>query len=144
MEAMAYMRSTGPDAVQNVQEALAKAWSNQLSIGNKSPQLIGMAHILQVACSIRQGNPSDMIVKLAEMQKMMDEALHDTTWSTSSDTIAIPINRTPKSSQTVSQDTRMVLGIGEDGRDNLMMSFLSMKDAYAITLVTFYALILNC
>jgi hypothetical protein len=143
MEALAHMKSTGPEAVQNIYRAMAAARSNQLTVGSKIPQLVGLAHILDVACSIRQGNPQDMMNKLKEMQTMMDEALNDLTWSISSDIIAIPINRTPKSSQTVSQDTRMILGIGEDGRDNLMMSFLSKKDAYSITSVYIPNLVIN-
>ena len=143
MEALAHMKSAGPEAVQNIYRAMAAARSNQLTVGTKILQLVGLAHILDVACSIRQGNPQDMMNKLKEMQTMMDDALNDPTWSISSDIIAIPINRTPKSSQTVSQDTRMILGIGEDGRDNLMMSFLSKKDAYSITSVCIPNLVIN-
>jgi hypothetical protein len=76
-----------------------------------------------------------MINKLKLMQTMMDEALRDQTWSTTSDVIAIPINRTQNSSQVVSPDTRTILGIGDDGRDNLMLSFLNKKDAFSITWV---------
>jgi len=77
----------------------------------------------------------EMLAKLKEMQMMMDKALGDNSWGTANDILAIPINRTPKSSHTVSQDTRMILGIGNDGGDNLLMTFLSKKDAYSITLV---------
>jgi hypothetical protein len=130
-EAMIYMRSTASDALQNVQAALGKAWTNQLNVGNTT-QLLGIAHFIQVACSIRQGIPVDMHQKLKEMQIMMDSTLNDGSWSLTSDSIALPINRTSKSSTTVSADTRSILGIGEDGRDNLMLSFMSAKDAYAI------------
>ena len=126
------MNTSGPDVYTNVQDALGKAWSNQLNVGEKSPQLIGMAHILQVACSIRNGNTQEMLVKLSDMQKMMDESLRDNIWSISDNTIALPINRTPRSSH-VSQDTGTILGIGDDGRDNLMISFLNKKDAYGVT-----------
>lgn len=126
------MSSTGPDAITNVQGALAKAWSNQFTVESKSPQLLGMAHILQVAVSIRKGSTAEMISKLGDMQKMMDSSLKDAAWGVHTDLITIPINRTPKSSH-ISQDTRMVLAIGDDGRDNLMVSFLSKKDAYTIT-----------
>lgn len=76
-----------------------------------------------------------MIEDLKKMQVMMDDALKNPEWSTTSDVITIPIKRTPKSSQIVSSETRMVLGIGEDGGDNLMMRFLNKKDTYSITLV---------
>lgn len=133
MEALAYLKTPGQDAVQHVQAALAAAWSFQMDVNCRIPQLVGLTHILDVSCAIRKGNSQEMLTKLKDMQVMMDEALKDPSWSTSSDVIAIPINRTPKSSHTVSQDTRMILGIGNDGGDNLMMTFLSKKDAYSIT-----------
>jgi hypothetical protein len=136
MEALAYLKTPGPDAVQHVQTALAAAWSFQMDASCRIPQLIGLTHILDVSCAIRKGNSQEMLTKLKDMQVMMDEALKDHSWNTSSDVVAIPINRTPKSSHTVSQDTRMILGIGNDGGDQLMMTFLSKKDAYSVTLVS--------
>jgi hypothetical protein len=132
MMALAYMNTTGSDALTNVQEALGQAWTNQTTLKNQVPQLFAMAHILQVACSIRKGNTTEMVSKLADMQMMMDGALRDDTWTMTSDTIAIPIQPTPKSSH-VGQDTRAILTIDRDGKDNLMLSFLTKRDAYAIT-----------
>jgi len=137
LEAVTLLRMTTPDAMQNVQSALAKAWTNQLNVG-KATQLIGVAHFIQVACSIRQGNPAEMQHKLKDMQTMMDTSLRENTWSTSDDSIALPLSRTSSSSLIVSEDTRAVLGIGEDGRDNLMLSFAGAKDAYAIKYVHSY------
>ena len=136
MQAMAYLKTTGPDAIEHIQTAIAGAWSNQMESSCRIPQLVGLTHILDVASAIRQGNSKVMLTKLMGMQAMMDEALKEPSWSTTSDFVAIPINRTPSSSETVSQDTRMVLGIGNDGGDTLMMSFLNKKDAYSITFVT--------
>lgn len=135
MEAMAHLKSSGPECMEHAQRAIAAVWTYQLDSGSRIPQLLGLAHILDVACSLRQGNPAVMINKLKLMQTMMDEALRDPTWSTTSNVIAIPINRAQNSSQVVSPDTRTILGIGDDGRDNLMMSFLNKKDAFSITLV---------
>jgi hypothetical protein len=135
MEALAFLKIPGPEALQHIETALAQAWSFQMDESCKIPQLVGLTHILAVACAIRKGNSQEMLIKLKNMQVTMDKALQDNSWSTSSDIVAIPINRTPKSSHTVSRDTRMILGIGDDGGDNLMMTFLSKKDAYCITLV---------
>lgn len=137
MEAMAHLRSAGPESVELVQRAIAAAWTYQLDADSRIPQLLGLTHILDVACSIRQGNPTQMLNKLHAMQIMMDETLKCGSWSTTNDIIGIPINRTQVNSHTVSHDTRMALGIGVDGRDNLMMAFLNQKDAYSITLVVF-------
>lgn len=115
------------------QTAIAAAWTYQMDAGTQIPQLTGLAHILDVACSIQQGISTVMVKKLREMQIMMDGAVKDPNWSSTCDTIAIPINRTKFSSQVVSPDTRMIIGIGHDGRDNLMMSFLNKRDIYAIT-----------
>lgn len=135
IEAMAHLKSSGPECMEHAQRAIAAVWTYQLDGSSKIPQLLGLAHILDVACSVRQGNPTVMISKLKLMQTMMDETINESAWSTTSDVIAIPINRAPNSSQVVSPDTRTILGIGDDGRDNLMMSFLNKKDAFSITLV---------
>jgi hypothetical protein len=133
MEALAFLKIPGPEALQHVETALAQAWSFQMDESCKIPQIISLTHILAVSCALRKGNSQEMLIKLKEMQVMMDKTLSDNSWSSSSDVIVIPINRTPKSSHTVSRDTRMILGIGDDGGDNLMMSFLSKRDAYCIT-----------
>lgn len=135
MEAMVFMRRTGPESTEQVQRAIAAARTHQLDVGKSIPQLNGLTHIIDVMCSIRQGNHKQMLVKLKEMQVVMDKLFQEPAWTYTSDVIPIPINRTPRSSQTVSHETRAVLGIGDDGRDNLMMSFLNKKDAYAVTFV---------
>lgn len=134
MEALAHLKASGPDAVQQVQTAIAAAWSFQMDTTCRIPQLVGLTHILDVTCALRTGRSHEMLLKLKEMQTMMDEALKDNTWGISSENFAIPINRS-KSDQVVSPDTRIILGIGNDGRDILMVSFLSKKDAYSITFV---------
>ncbi|KAH8600934.1 cohesin loading factor [Bisporella sp. PMI_857] len=133
MEALAHLRSNNQDSIENAQGAIAAARSYQTEVGNQIPQLLSLAHIVDVACGLRQGNAVVMNSKLEAMQRMMDGILRDEeSWGMLTDNIAIPINRTPKSSQVVSSDTRTVLGIGHDGRDNLMLSFLSKKDAYSL------------
>ncbi|KAL2068094.1 hypothetical protein VTL71DRAFT_16192 [Oculimacula yallundae] len=133
MKAIAYMKRSGTEAMENIQSSIAAAWRYQTESSCRIPQLVGLTHILAVACSIRQGNSKGMVEDLKKMQSMMDDALKDPAWSTTSDVISVPIKRTPKSSQIVSSDTRSVLGIREDGDDNLMMCMLNKKDTYSIT-----------
>jgi len=138
MEAMAYLKSSGTEALEGAHRALGVIRQFQFQNESKIPQLIGLANIVDVVCSIREGIPNVMLAKLKAMQEVMDVALQDSdTWSRTSDRIAIPINRTPNSSQVVSADTRIILGIGDDGRDNLMLSFVNMRDSYALTYVHF-------
>ena len=132
MEAMAHLKFSGAEAIEHVQRAIAAAYTYQLDADSKMPQLVCLTHILDVVCSLRQGNPTQMVHKLKALQEMINAAINDPTWNASSDVIAIPIGRA-RNQQTVSEDTRMILGIGDDGRDNLMMSFLNKKDVYAIT-----------
>lgn len=135
MEALAYLKTPGIDAVEHVQRQIAASQAYQADPSCSIPQLAVLTHIIDVASSIRQGNTTVMLNKLKDMQIVMDEAGRDPIWGSTSDVISIPIKRTPKSSSIISQDTRMILGIGEDGGDNLMMTFLNKKDTYAITFV---------
>jgi hypothetical protein len=135
MEGMAHLRSTGRDSMEQAQRAIAQAWTYQMDPDARIPPLLAIAHILDVSCSLLQGNKDVMATKLNAMRKLMDDPLTKETWSRTSDTIAIPMKRRENSSQIVSHDTRMILGIGDDGRDNLMLSFLSQNDAYSITSV---------
>jgi len=134
LEAIAHLRSNGDDAIVGAQRAISAVRQYQMDGSKQIPQLLGLAHIIDVICSIRQNVPRVMQEKIKKMQDFMDRSLKDPTssWSNTSDRVAIPINRTQNSSQYVSSDTRMIIGIGDDGRDNLMLSFLNMKDAYAL------------
>lgn len=87
--------------------------------------------MLDVICSYQDGNSDLIFSKLKLMQKMMDETIKDKTWSYTDNAMAIPIRRTTKSSQIVSGDTRTILGIGEDGGDLLMLSFMGKRDSFA-------------
>ncbi|KAG9245237.1 cohesin loading factor [Calycina marina] len=134
MEALAYLKYGGPDSIEAVQGAIAAAWSYQAQPSCQIPQLIALLHMIDTTCSIRQGSPEVMMTKLRAMQRMIDAALADEeSWGFTDDSIAIPMSRSAHSSQVVSSDTRSVLGIGRDGGDKLMMSFLHKRDAYAIT-----------
>lgn len=135
MEALAYLRTPGPDAIEQVQRQIAASQAYQADSSCAIPQLAVLTHIIDVASSIRQGNTKVMMSKLMDMQSVTDRALGDSAWGNSNDVIAVPIRRTSKSSSIISQDTRMILGIGDDGGDNLMMTFLNKKDACSITSV---------
>jgi hypothetical protein len=138
MEAVAHLKSGGVEALEQVQRAIAAARTYQLDNGSSMPQLVGLTHILDVACSILAGNPNQMKNTCKAMQVVMDDLLNQSGWSTELDTLRIPIDSVPKVRNLISQDTRMVLGIREDGRDEMVMSFLNKRDAYSITLVQFH------
>lgn len=135
MMAMAWLRSSSPDAMEQAQRALAQIWSFQFDPSCQIPQLTALAHILDVLCCIKQGNAAHTQSKLKALQNAMDLALKDPSWDDNDDAVSIPIRRTPKSSQVVSRETRSIISIGADGGDKLMISCLTRKDAFAIAYV---------
>ena len=135
MEAMVHMRSIGPESDEAVQRAIAAARTHQLTVGNSIPQVAGLTNLIDVMCAIRSGDARQMMSKLQNMQVVMDQMIKDPRWSSLNESVAIPINKTSKSTSIVSDETRAVVGIGEDGQDVLMMSFLSKRDAHSARLV---------
>jgi hypothetical protein len=144
MEAMTYLSWSGASSMDHVRQAIASAWKYQGQLSCKIPQLLALTHMLDVVSNLEEASTQVIFQKLKNMQDMMDKALHDNAWGTDCDTISIPVRRTPKSTDVISGETRMVLGIGEDGEDRLMMSFLNKKDAYLIRLVEFLVLLFRC
>lgn len=134
MEALAHLRSANYDSIEQVQRALASAWTYQLDADTEIPQLKCLAHILDLTCSFLQGSPAQTLNKLRQMQIFMDGTFQDPSWTMSNDTILIPINRLQGQAQLVSHDTSGVLGIDKYGHDVLKISFLTKEEAYGITL----------
>jgi Cohesin loading factor len=131
MEVLIHLSSPNPESSEQVQTALAAAWTYQLDVESRIPQLLVLTHILDVACSLLYSLPAQSEHK----QKAMEEAYKTSQWSTSSDTsddIAIPIKTTENQTKLVSQDTREVLGMSDDGKHILMMSFLNNNDTFAL------------
>lgn len=135
MEALAHLKSAGVDGIEHVQRAIAAARTYQLDNKSSIPQLIGLTHILDVICSILRGDPAQMLSTLRAMQMVMDDLLKNTAWSIENDTLTIPIDGVHKVKNLISQDTRNVLSTREDGRGQMVMSFLNKRDAYALTFV---------
>ncbi|ESZ91967.1 hypothetical protein SBOR_7624 [Sclerotinia borealis F-4128] len=133
MEALAHLKSSGVHEIEHVQRAIAAARTYQLDNKSNIPQLIGLTHILDVICSILRGDPTQMLSTLRAMQLVMDDLLKNPAWSTENDTLAIPIDSVHKVKHLISQDTRNVLSTREDGRGQIVMSFLNKKDAYGLT-----------
>lgn len=132
MECMAHITMATPNKMEHARAAIAAARRNQGHASCMIPQLTGLTHILDLVSSLEEGNAAILHQKLMAMQQVIDQCLQGSEWRTNDDSIFIPIRRTPKSSQVISRDTRMVLGIGEGGGDCMRMSFLGKRDAYAI------------
>lgn len=131
MEVIAHLRMTGPEASQNLKSSMASVWSHQTEPSCQIPPLIGLAHILDLACSIKEGDTQVLMTKLQAARIAMDASIRSKDWG-SRDIISIPIRNNANYSHFVSPDTGMILRIGNDGV-NLMMTLLHQKDAYCIS-----------
>jgi len=131
MEILSHLSAPNLESVEQVQTALASAWSYQLDMESQIPQLMVLTHILDVACSLLYGLPAQTELK----QKALEDAFKGSPWSTSndiSDVIAIPVNPLKGQPQLVSQDSRAILGTAENGKDMLMISLLNNNDTFAL------------
>lgn len=138
LEAMAHFKGAGPEALEQARTAIATARQYQLQDESHVTQLVTLTYMLDTVCSLRQGgNATHTLTQLKAMHQYMDKALIDDSWSFKSDILAIPVKPPKNNAYIASREARMILGIGNDGRDSLMMSFLNKTDAYAIVLVTF-------
>lgn len=134
IEAMAHLKSNAADSIEQAQRAIAAARTHQVDKASQLPQLTGLAHILDVVCSIKHGNPQIMLEKLKAMQLMMDGIVSESSWNGFNDAVSIPINSEGnKSTEFVSRETRAVVDFGDDGRDTLTLTFLGKKDAFSLT-----------
>jgi Cohesin loading factor len=131
IEILSHLSAPNPESVEQVQTALASAWSYQLDTETQIPQLTVLTHMLDVACSLLYGLPAQTELK----QKAMEDAFKGSNWSMSadsSDVIAIPVNPVKGQPQLVSQDSRGILGMAENGKDRLMISLLNSNDTFAL------------
>jgi hypothetical protein len=131
MEILSHLCSPNAESVEQVQTALASAWTYQLDTDSQIPQLLVLTHMLDVACSLLYGLPAQTEPK----QKAMEDAFKNSVWGAStdrSDVIPIPITPEKGQAQLVSQDSRGILGTTEDVRDVLMVSFLNSNDTFAL------------
>lgn len=136
MEILGYLHAPMPDSVEQIQRALAAANTYQLETQDKIPQLTALTHLLDVICSLLYSSAKQAGPKVKAMQVVMDDFFKDTAvWNQSTNSFAIPINRMKDDANISSLDSRAVLGIAKDGRDELLMTFLPKATTFALSSV---------
>lgn len=81
LEALVHLRNGGPEAIQLSQRALAAARKHQLDPSlKKIPQLAALLDCLDLCCDLISLTPDQAMVKMKQMQKVMDDASLDKTW----------------------------------------------------------------
>lgn len=133
MEVVAHLSQPNSESVEQVQTALAAAWTYQLEADGRISQLLVLRHILDLTCSLLYGPPTQTELK----QKSLEDAFKSFAWSTStglSGSFALPINnaKAKGQAQLVNADTRKILDILDDGRAALVVSFLDNNDTFAM------------
>ena len=131
MEIIAHLSFPTPESAEQMQFALARAWTYQTEVGSKTPQLLVLTHILDVTCSLLYGLP----VHTESKQKAMEEAFKGSVWSTTinlRDSFAVPIIASNIQTHLVSSDTRGILSTSEEGKETLLVSFLNNNDTFAL------------
>jgi hypothetical protein len=98
---------------------------------NKISPLLALRHILDVTCSLLYAAPTQTLPKLKAMQTMMDDVFKENdTWNTP--IFSIPINTAQGDTHIASRDTRGILGISKDGKDELIINFLDRVDTFLL------------
>ena len=129
-EAVLHIRSNQSNSIENAQGAIASARKLQLNLDPQQyPQLIAMVICADLACSLRQNQPEQMLEKLQNMQDFVDSMNKSSSWSDDG-TFGIPIHNAPGGSHTA--NTAGIFRKAENGSDLLTLSWLGKKDFYTL------------
>lgn len=137
LEALACLRTPGPESQENLNRALAAAQTYQLSPECNIPTLKVFAHMLGLITSMLHDNNEKTFANLKTFQQLLNDIAKDKAWPSKSDSVLIPLNRSKGDVQVSSVDTKGLLNIGEDGRDVLVFSFITKNEAFMLGYVDF-------
>lgn len=137
LEALACLRTPGPESQENLNRALAAAQTYQLSPECNIPTLKVFAHMLGVITSMLHDNNEKTFANLKTFQQLLNDIAKDKAWPSKSDSVLVPLNRSKGDVQVSSVDTKGILNIGEDGRDVLVFSFITKNEAFMLGYVDF-------
>ncbi|KAH0566415.1 hypothetical protein GP486_000198 [Trichoglossum hirsutum] len=131
LEALGYLRSQGKNSIEQAQHALASARSLQLDqLTAELPQLVALTYILDLICSLMQGNQPQAEPKLQALHTMLDQRVNDNHWTVDG-TFSIPIH-TDARPQTTIKGTKSHLSSSQDGIERLTFNWLPKRDIYAL------------
>ncbi|KAI1636414.1 cohesin loading factor-domain-containing protein [Biscogniauxia mediterranea] len=135
LEGLSLLRNMKDDAFVRIQACIAQASKYQLDNSVHILQLYVLALILDLACSLHQKSPKEIVLKLKALQNRMDTSINDPSWSFSDTKLLLPISKQSNSLQIISDDTSGILRPGPEGdpHDYLAMSFWTKLEAFALT-----------
>ncbi|KAL9075062.1 MAG: hypothetical protein Q9157_004153 [Trypethelium eluteriae] len=131
MQAMVHLRLSGSDCVEQAQQAIAAARSEQLDPSlQQLPQITSLLSFQDLGCVLQLHNEPDQITaKMNAMNNIMDESRPDLKW-TSDGSFGVPLGRSCEDQAT--QDTGGIFQRLSDGGHALMFCSLPRDELYCI------------
>lgn len=121
LEAMIHLRTSSPEHLENAQRAIAAARSYQLEASTKHlGQIAALVDSIDIACSLQQGRPD--IQKMMALQQKADQDP-----GPANGVFSVLIEKS-FGGQSLTQSTGGIFTKAEDGRDELVFSWLPKND----------------
>jgi hypothetical protein len=95
------------------------------------PQTIALAHILDLACSLEEGNVSQALPKVQALHELLDKEWQTEAKDESSHSFALPIRSS--SGQGKAENIPGIISTSSDGLECLEMDWISRKDVYILS-----------
>lgn len=132
LEGLTLLKTMKDDAIVRIQTCIAQASKYQLYDTVHIPQLDILTLLLDLACSLHQKVPSDVMKKLTALQSRMDDLVHVPSWKEHTTELLLPMRKQGTSSQTISGDTGDILRPGDGDCDFLVLSSFSKMEVYVL------------
>lgn len=131
MQAMAHLRISGMDSVEQAQQAIAAARSEQLDPSlQELPQVTALISFMDLVCFLQMHNEPDQITaKMNSMNQNMDQSRPEIKWS-SNGSFGVPLAQ--KSDGQTTQETGGIFHKKHDGTDALMFCSLPRDELYSV------------
>lgn len=130
VEAMVYIRSGTPDAVDLAQRAMATARTHQLGPEmDKMPQIRALLDCLDLSCSLLSYDPKQTPAKMTQMHNGMDPATRQPGWTKEG---TVHIDMLPSANAELDRDTLGIMRTSDDGMASLCLRWMNQSGIYVM------------
>ena len=133
LEAQAHLMSHQDDSIEQAQRSLAMARSRQLdeAVTSSMPQITALAQVLDLTCSLEEGNVSQALHKVQTLHELLDRGWRIDTKGETNSSFVLPIQSS--SGQTSnSENIPGVITSSSDGFECIEIDWISRKDVYIL------------
>jgi len=132
LEGLLHLKAGRDDTVVRVQTCIAQASKYQLDSSVQIPQLVILTRLLDLACSLLQKLPDLITAKLKALQECMDGFRGAAAWGGASSELLLPLRKHSTSSPTISSDTAVVVRVGDEELDYLVLKSFTKAEGLAL------------